>query len=68
MLKMEVLRSIYEIVIPEDWGDEYGKYGTNTNTAGRVGGFSILYDEVQDNNTRKTISSSKRSTATRIWR
>ena len=43
-LKMDVLRSIYEIVIPEDWGDEAGKCGTNTCTSNRVGGFSILYD------------------------
>ncbi len=41
---MDVLKSIYEIVIPEDWGDETGKYGTNTNTNPRVGGFSVLYD------------------------
>jgi hypothetical protein len=41
---MDVLRSIYEIVVPEDWGDEAGKYGTNTSTQNRVGGFSILYD------------------------
>jgi len=46
-LKMDVLRSIYEIVVPEDWGDELGKYGTNTCPLSRVGGFSILYDESQ---------------------
>ena len=64
---MEVLRSIYEIVVPEDWGDEYAKYGTNTNASPRVGGFSILYDEVQDNANRKTLLSSKRNT-NKIWR
>lgn len=66
-LKMDVLRSIYDIVIPEDWGDESGKYGTNTCTANRVGGFSILYDETQDNLNRKNIMTSKRNT-NKIWR
>lgn len=64
---MDVLRSIYEIVIPEDWGDEAGKYGTNTSTNPRVGGFSILYDEAQDNMNRKAMMSSKRNT-NKIWR
>lgn len=64
---MDVLRSIYEIVIPEDWGDENGKYGTNTSTATRVGGFSVLYDETQDNISRKNVTSSKRNT-NKIWR
>jgi len=67
ILKMDVLRSIYEIVIPEDWGDENGKYGTNTSTQTRVGGFSLLYDEAQDNNSRKNMMSSKRNT-NKIWR
>lgn len=66
-LKMDVLKSIYEIVIPEDWGDQSGKYGTNTNTNPRVGGFSILYDEAQDKQNRKTMMSSKRNT-NKIWR
>jgi tubulin polyglutamylase TTLL1 len=66
-LKMDVLRSIYEIVVPEDWGDEMGRYGTNTCNLNRVGGFSILYDEVQESNNRKTAVSSKRNTA-KIWR
>ena len=43
-LKMDVLKSIYEIVVPEDWGEDSGKCGSNTNTQSRVGGFSILYD------------------------
>lgn len=66
-LKMDVIRSIYEIVIPEDWGDESGKYGSNTSTANRVGGFSILYDQTQDNLIRKNIMSSKRNN-NKIWR
>ena len=66
-LKMDVLRSIYEIVIPEDWGDEAGKCGTNTCTSNRVGGFSILYDQTQDNLNRKNIMTSKRNT-NKIWR
>jgi tubulin polyglutamylase TTLL1 len=67
ILKMDVLKSIYEIVIPEEWGDEYNRYGTNTCTATRVGGFSVLYDETQDNNNRKTMMSSKRNN-NKIWR
>lgn len=43
-LKMDLLRSLYEIVVPEDWGEDYNKTGTNTCTQTRVGGFSILYD------------------------
>lgn len=66
-LKMDVLRSIYEIVIPEDWGEEYNKCGTNTCTQNRVGGFSILYDENQDNQKIKNAVTSKRNMA-KIWR
>lgn len=54
-------------MIPEDWGDESGKYGTNNCTVNRVGGFSILYDETQDNLNRKNIMTSKRNT-NKIWR
>jgi hypothetical protein len=46
-LKMDLLRSVFEIVVPEDWGEDYNKIGTNTCTQTRVGGFSILYDETQ---------------------
>ena len=67
ILKMDVLKSIYDIVVPEDWGDEYGKYGTNTSTQQRVGGFSILYDEKEDKENRKNIMSSKRNN-NKLWR
>lgn len=42
---MELLKSVFEIVVPEDWGDESNKYGTNNCTATRVGKFGLLYDE-----------------------
>ena len=44
-LKMGLLKDIFEIVVPEDWGEEYNKFGANTCQSSRVGKFSILYDE-----------------------
>ncbi len=66
-LKMELLKSVFEIVVPEDWGDEASKYGTNTCQQGRVGKFGILYDETAESVSRKVIMSSKRNTS-KVWR
>lgn len=42
---MELIKNVLEIVVPEDWGEEYNKTGTNTCTQTQVGRFTILYDE-----------------------
>mmetsp|Transcript_3336 Transcript_3336/g.522 ORF Transcript_3336/g.522 Transcript_3336/m.522 type:complete len:82 (-) Transcript_3336:152-397(-) len=46
-LKMNLLRDIYKIVIPEDWMED-GRTGANTNNISEVGGFKELYDETQE--------------------
>ena len=66
LLKTDVLKSIYEIVIPEDWGEDYNKFGANTNQQTRVGGFSMLYDETQDMQNRKNLPSKRN--VNKIWR
>lgn len=44
-LKTKLLKDVFSIVVPEDWGED-GKYGANTFKETESGGFSLLYDEV----------------------
>ncbi|KRW99920.1 hypothetical protein PPERSA_12596 [Pseudocohnilembus persalinus] len=46
-LKTKLLKDVFSIVVPEDWGED-GKYGANTFKETESGGFSLLYDEVQE--------------------
>jgi len=45
ILKMNVLRDTFNIVIPNDWGEENGKYGANTCKDYQVGSFTVIIDE-----------------------
>ena len=47
---MNLINDVFRIVIPNDWGEEGSKRGTNTCRENHVGFFHIIIDEsVQDN-------------------
>jgi tubulin polyglutamylase TTLL1 len=53
-IKMNLINDVYRIVIPQDWGEEGSKRGTNTCRESHVGFFHIIIDEsVQDNTVDK---------------
>lgn len=47
-LKTDLIKNVYQIVIPEDWNEDSSKTGANTSTQTKVGEFNILYDELQE--------------------
>jgi tubulin polyglutamylase TTLL1 len=65
-LKMALLKDTFDIVIPEDWGEDSARTGANTCTSPRVGGYSLLYDESAE--TGKKSANPKKSMLSKIWR
>lgn len=71
VLKSQLLRDVFSIVVPPDWMDEGSKHGTNTCTEKSVGFFDILIDEASaDNNNanrkgpvKKTNQPAKKATS-----
>lgn len=55
-LKMNLMESLFQIVIPPEWFDENSKHGTNLCKEYQVGTFSVIIDESHpdsnDNNTK----------------
>ena len=46
ILKMDVMRDVFNIVIPQEWTDEANKaHGANTCKELQVGSFSLIIDE-----------------------
>ena len=46
-LKMSVMESVFQIVIPPEWHDENSKHGTNMCKESTVGSFKVIIDEGQ---------------------
>jgi len=44
-LKMSVMESLFQIVIPPEWFDENSKHGTNLCKELTVGSFNVIIDE-----------------------
>mmetsp|Transcript_17919 Transcript_17919/g.17906 ORF Transcript_17919/g.17906 Transcript_17919/m.17906 type:complete len:123 (+) Transcript_17919:874-1242(+) len=45
VLKSQLLRDVFAIVVPPDWTDEKSKHGANTCTEKSVGFFDVIIDE-----------------------
>lgn len=53
-IKMNLINDVFRIVIPNDWGEEGSKRGTNTCRENHVGFFHTIIDEsVQESTTDK---------------
>lgn len=69
-LKMSVLESVFQIVIPPEWFEENSKHGTNLCKESQVGSFSLIIDESQTDimeNARKMPSKQKGNVGT-LWK
>ena len=44
-LKMSVMESVFQIVVPPEWFDEGSKHGTNLCKDLNIGSFSVIIDE-----------------------
>lgn len=67
-LKMSVLESVFQIVVPPEWFDENSKHGSSLCKDLQVGSFSLIIDESHSDimeNARKIASKQKGGT---LWR
>ena len=46
-MKMSVMESVFQIVVPPEWFDENSKHGTNMCKDHQVGSFTVIVDESQ---------------------
>jgi len=44
-MKMSIMESLFQIVVPPEWFDENSKHGTNLCKEYQVGSFSVIIDE-----------------------
>lgn len=69
-LKMEVMESVFQIVIPPEWSDENSKHGTNMSKEMQVGSFNLIIDEshtdIMDN--ARKIANKKNNINATLWR
>ena len=69
-LKMSVMESVFQIVIPDEWFHENSKHGTNMCTKTQEGSFSLIIDESHTDvmeNARKIGMKQKAGGAT-LWK
>ena len=70
-LKMSVMESVFQIVIPPEWFDENSKHGTNMSKEYQVGSFNLIIDESQNNAEGpggKMGANAKKAAAGTLWR
>lgn len=65
---MELIKNVFEIVVPEEWGEEYNKTGTNTCTQTQVGRFTVLYDETLEKEKKTNVQNSTKRNTSKVWR
>lgn len=46
-LKMSVMESVFQIVVPPEWFDDNSKHGTNMSKETTVGSFNLIINEGQ---------------------
>ena len=69
-LKMSVMESVFQIVVPPEWFDENSRHGTNLCKELQVGSFSLIIDESHTDvmeNARKMAGKTKGAMTT-LWR
>lgn len=72
-MKMSVMESVFQIVVPPEWFDENSKHGTNLCKETQVGSFSLIINEEQTNMTGgdpsgKRAPVKKQGTLGQLWR
>ena len=69
-LKMSVMESVFQIVVPPEWFDESSKHGTSLCKDMQVGSFNLIIDESHTDlmeNARK-IANNKKNAGGTLWR
>ena len=70
-LKMSVMDSVFQIVVPPEWFDDNSKHGTNLCKDYQVGSFSLIINESHSSdaieNARKIAGKTKGQVAN-LWR
>lgn len=70
-LKMNIMKDVFNIVIPSDWADESNKiHGANTSRETQVGSFNLIIDESQTDliEKAKRIASKKSGVSGNLWK
>ena len=71
ILKMDVMKDVFNIVVPPEWTDETNKvHGANTRQDFQVGNFSLIIDESQTDliERAKKIASKRGGVGNNLWR
>ena len=70
VLKMNLLRDVFQIVIPPEWTEEGNKvHGANTCKEVSIGSFSLIIDESQTDMIEKAKKiASKKTGLNSLWR
>ena len=70
-LKMSVMESVFQIVVPPEWFDETSKHGTNQCKELQVGSFSLIVDESHTDimeNAKKLAAKKGAAAVGNLWR
>ena len=70
-LKMSVMESVFQIVVPPEWFDESSKHGTNLSKEYQVGSFSLIINENQTNEAidkARNIAGKKQVQTGTLWK
>lgn len=73
-IKMNLINDTFRIVVPQDWGEEGSKRGTNTCKENHVGFYHVIIDEgaAQDSKDVKKTGGfgpgGKRGPANSLWK
>jgi len=69
ILKMNLIKDVFNIVVPSEWGDENSKHGANLCKDYQVGSFNLIIDESQTDLIEKAKKiASKRTGVNTLWR
>lgn len=70
-LKMSIMESLFQIVVPPEWFDENSKHGTNLCKEYQVGSFSVIIDESHqsdNDHTKKYAGNRSKGVVGSLWR
>jgi tubulin polyglutamylase TTLL1 len=68
-LKMNLMKDVFKIVIPQDWADESNKiHGANTCKETKVGSFDLIIDESQTDLMEKAKKIASKKSGGGLWK
>ena len=67
-LKMSVMESVFQIVVPPEWFDDNSRHGTNLSKETQVGSFNVIIDESQQEVTTLNNIKGGKKVIGSLWR